>query len=89
MENQIHMPVVTGYEIFRWPEFQALLRRMGVDDITDNTKNMSIIINVPGPDDLVDVTLNHKIVDKKGAIDTTNMHNDQWRTYIPSHSSQE
>jgi len=76
-----------SWDVFRWPEFQAFAERLGID-LTQPIKD--IIIRLPF-DELAQYDLTLRGSDTKksqsGMIDTTTLHNDKWRTKIPTESA--
>ena len=76
---------ITGFELFQWPEWRALLDRLG---IPVDQRTQRIVIDSGGVDDLVRVIHHHDAVDaseeRRAVLDTSNLHNERWATKIPN-----
>jgi hypothetical protein len=76
---------VASYDLFQWPEWRALLDRLGVPAELRTTR---IVIDSGGVDDLVTVAHYHQAVDaspeNRAAIETTNVHNRHYATWMPN-----
>ncbi len=70
---------ITGFDIWRLPEFKALCDRIGIDH---SLPIIGLVIDIPSPDELVKVTYVTYLEGKKpDAIDNTNLNNVQYRTH--------
>lgn len=72
---------ITGYEMYRWPEFKALCARLG---IAWDLPTGDMVITIP-QDGMVMVQHEYqarvpKDADKAAIVDTSNEHNETWRT---------
>jgi hypothetical protein len=76
---------ITSNLMFRWPEFVALANRLGIDL---DQRITALKIEFTGPDTLVNITVTHQaldttqLADPPAAIETTNVHNEQYKTYM-------
>lgn len=86
-----------SWDVYRWPEFQAFARRLGIP--LDETFTRSLTIRMESPDHEVQITHGYPGVDKKESadapevvwekdptepvIDTTTFRNEGWRTGTP------
>lgn len=70
-----------GWEVFRWPEYQALRKRLGVPD---HPKEKGCTIRVFEGEAVV-VNLEFFGENHGAATDTTNLNNEQFRTAEPTH----
>lgn len=81
---------ITGFELFQWPEWRALLDRLG---IPVDQRTQRIVIDSGGIDDLVQVVHHHNAVDaseeRRAVLDTSNLHNERWTTKIPNPRKEE
>jgi hypothetical protein len=73
---------LTSMEVYHWPEFKALCKRLGID-WEEGTKTLSIQIG-PDPEDPVRVVHEYQVRSKDEMIDTTIRHNRKWRTGLPA-----
>lgn len=78
------LSAVSGHELFQWPEWRALLDRLGVPADLRTTR---IVIDSGDVDGLVSVVHYHQGVDacpeNRAFIETTNVHNKHFATWIP------
>lgn len=78
--------VPTGSEIWRWPEFQAFAKRLGVEPSLPTTR---LIIDI-GLSEAVKITQTYMAdVNRQaetgwpGVVETTAVHNEQFKTFMP------
>lgn len=74
------MGVSDGFDVWRWPEFQALALRLGIALELD-TKAVTIRIAVG---EQPHITQEYSPREPKEMIDTSNLHNDTYKTFVPS-----
>lgn len=74
----------SGWEVCRWPEYQAFAKRLGID-LELPYRDISIQLPM---EECVSVTQNYLADDMthqpKGAVETTTVHNESLKTYKPS-----
>jgi hypothetical protein len=72
--------VFNGYDVAGWPEFQAFLRRLGVP-LERDFKAVTIRVAIDEhPRIIFDMAPREP---KPGPIETTVVHNEDWRTFEP------
>lgn len=71
---------VTGYDVFQWPEFKALFRRLG-QNVQQPLMDIEIILPMDGTA-VVKATVQSRDLGP-GYVETTNLHNKTYRTGIP------
>lgn len=84
MNNFQQFPV-TGFQVFRWPEFQALAKRLGIDL---DRRIVSISINL-NKDEVVTATIVEQCAEQidlpvPTAVETTSLHNEVMHTHMPN-----
>lgn len=72
---------LSSFEVYQMPEYKALCDRLG---IPWSLATQGIVIRLGAPNDLVEVNHTYNVRDNtKTSIDTTNLHNQEYKTYKP------
>lgn len=84
--SERHYPI--GYEVWQWPEFRAFAERLGIE-LGEQLPTTGVAISI-AYDKVVEVTHIYLAQDREHKpAETTNFHNQEFRTHQPLENSDE